>query len=424
MLEETMKFASFTKDYLSFKNYKNNGLNGICSYPAMMVDEMQRALILKVLDIYPIKKNVTLLDPFHGAGTTLLIAQELGINQIGFDINPLANLITKAKMQSYDESLQADFIRLQNTLQSENVDFEIIEFESIKKWFRSDIIENLSKIRFSIEQIKNDKNRLLFWAIFSNIVRKYSNSRSSTFKLHIKEPDKIKAMPNDCITQFLKEVADAIIKVNYKENDLRTEIKCGNSIQLIDEIKDETIDIICTSPPYGDNQTTVTYGQFSSLQLRWINKDDLDVYDKIVDKNYSSIDRASLGGTKREATFDLDCITRYLDNISDNKKQKVKNFVIDYSDIFLKLSKKIKKDGFLVLTVGNRKVDNQLFPFVAVNDELASKFGLEKVVELNRDIFNKRMAKKISNVNNNSVESMSEEYILIYKKSKEEQKYD
>ena len=32
----------------------------------------------------------------------------------------------------------------------------------------------------------------------------------------------------------------------------------------------DSVDLICTSPPYGDNHTTVTYGQFSILPLLWI----------------------------------------------------------------------------------------------------------------------------------------------------------
>lgn len=35
-------------------------------------------------------------------------------------------------------------------------------------------------------------------------------------------------------------------------------------------------DVILTSPPYGDNHTTVTYGQYSYLPLSWIDLKDID----------------------------------------------------------------------------------------------------------------------------------------------------
>ena len=53
----------------------------------------------------------------------------------------------------------------------------------------------------------------------------------------------------------------------------KVNLKCGNSIYLQDmlNLKNESIDLVITSPPYGDNQTTVTYGQYSTLPMYWIN---------------------------------------------------------------------------------------------------------------------------------------------------------
>ncbi|CCZ84962.1 modification methylase [Firmicutes bacterium CAG:631] len=409
-------FNKFTHEFLTFKNYKNNGLNSIALYPAMMIDEMQKCILEEVLKIYDKKENLVLLDPFHGAGTSLLIAKELGLHQIGFDINPLANLIAKTKLYNYDNSVFEDKNKLFAILDSD-IEYENHSFEKIEKWFRKDIIKSLSKVRMSIIKIENKKNRLLFWTIFSNIVRKYSNSRSSTFKLHIKEQSKIDSMENKVVDDFKKEIENALQKISYStDNNITTNLYCGDSLNLLDIIDENSIDIICTSPPYGDNSTTVTYGQFSSLALRWILREDLDSSVDKVDYNYSSIDNLSLGGKKRNSILNLKCASSYIDSLSKSKKQKVINFVTDYVDIFSKLSTKIKKGGFMILTVGNRKVDNKLFPFVKVNDELAKLFGFVKIIEKRRDILNKRIAKKISKVNSTSVESMSEEYILIYKK--------
>jgi site-specific DNA-methyltransferase (cytosine-N4-specific) len=192
-------FEKYTNKFLTFKDYKNNGLNGIALYPAMMIDEMQKCILEEILKIYEKKENLVLLDPFHGAGTTLLITKQLGVNSIGFDINPLANLITKAKLYDYDrDELMSDKNKLFDMLDS-NIRFHLNSFDKIDKWFRLDIIEKLSKIRFCIMKIENKFNRLIFWTIFSNVVRKFSNSRSSTFKLHMKEKQKIDLMTDNVI---------------------------------------------------------------------------------------------------------------------------------------------------------------------------------------------------------------------------------
>lgn len=413
--EKINNFKKFTHEYLTFRNYKNNGLNSIAMYPAMMIDEMQKSILEEVIKFYP-SKDLLLLDPFHGAGTSLLIAKDLGIRQIGFDINPLANLITKVKLLTFDFSIFEDQKELFRLL-DEQRKISMHSFYKIEKWFRNDIIYSLSYIRDSIMQIKNRNSRLFFWTIFSNIVRKYSNTRSSTFKLHIKELTKINEMIDYSIRDFKKEVDESIVKLNFIEKkDATSHLKCGDSLKLLLELKDESIDIICTSPPYGDNPTTVTYGQFSSLALRWIDKKDLDSSIDSVDINFSSLDKLSLGGRKKKSEIELKCAIDYINSIGDNKKQKVINFVTDYCTIFEQMATKLKKGGYLILTVGNRKVDNKLFPFVMINDELSVKYHFDKIAELKRSILNKRIARKVSKVDSKAVESMSEEYILIYQK--------
>ena len=44
------------------------------------------------------KKGDLVLDPFVGSGTTLLEAKVMGRNSLGLDINPVATLISQAKI--------------------------------------------------------------------------------------------------------------------------------------------------------------------------------------------------------------------------------------------------------------------------------------------------------------------------------------
>jgi len=48
------------------------------------------------------KPGQTILDPFCGSGTTLVQANELGINSIGYDISAFNVLLTKAKVANYN----------------------------------------------------------------------------------------------------------------------------------------------------------------------------------------------------------------------------------------------------------------------------------------------------------------------------------
>lgn len=122
-------------------------------------------------------------------------------------------------------------------------------------------------------------------------------------------------------------------------------------------------------------------------------------------------------GKKNINETKISCINEYLKNITKEKHSKIINFVEDYKEVFELMVSKVKQGGYIIITLGNRKVDNIKVPFDEVNIELANSNNMKLIQKLSRDIVNKRMAGKVSNVENvGSVESMKEEYILIFRK--------
>lgn len=66
-------------------------------FPHSFTSELVHALI----DEWALGQDDVILDPFAGAGTTLLTAKEKGIPASGYDLSPLAVLSTKTKMANY-----------------------------------------------------------------------------------------------------------------------------------------------------------------------------------------------------------------------------------------------------------------------------------------------------------------------------------
>ena len=62
-------------------------------YPAKFIPQIVR----KLIENYAPSGAQVVCDPFGGCGTTLVEAKLLGHKRIGFDINPVANLITQTK---------------------------------------------------------------------------------------------------------------------------------------------------------------------------------------------------------------------------------------------------------------------------------------------------------------------------------------
>lgn len=417
------KLKSYGETYWNFEKIKRDGIHKIANYPAMMVAPMQHKLIEDIINLEGNISNI--FDPFHGSGTTLVEGNRFGLDLIGIDINPLANLITKVKLQGINKdtiynSNEQLFLNLRKYKEG---NIEVHSFEKIEKWFRNDVIYDLSVIRKSIIDEKDKKNREYYWTCMSDLIRKYSNTRSSTFKLHIKEESKIKNMDNNIIKDFINSVEANINSFESEKSNSKLLIQ-GDAIEIMEGMEADSIDFICTSPPYGDNGTTVTYGQFSILSLLWIDHKDLTISNNQLIESFSAIDTLSLGGRidpsiSKSDTIHSNTLTNILKNISLNKQKKIKNFFNDYFNVIRQMIRVIKPGHLMVLTLGNRRVDNQEIKLDEITKEFCINNGLEVEAEVVRNIYRKRMPTMVSHVSNvGPVKSMNAETVLILRKGR------
>lgn len=409
------KLKSYSNEYWDFTEYRDK--KALIKYPAMMVAPMQEQLLQDILEFETQIENI--LDPFVGSGTVLAAGAKYNLCTYGIDINPLAILITRVKLEgiSYTQ-IREGIAQIKSYISLFLGNVELHHFNNIDKWFRDDVIADLSTIRKAIMHEKNIQIRRFFWVCFADTVRKYSNTRSTTFKLHVKEESKIKEMENDSIQYFVTKVSSLYTDYIKETNNTHCSLYTGNVTDVLRNFEESSIDLICTSPPYGDNHTTVTYGQYSILPLLWIDVNDLDSFDLSMLEKFTAIDRMSLGGHYNLDRFNVEIeYEDLISNLSFEKAKKVKFFINDYCKVFTELARVLKKDKKLVLTLGNRRVDNKEFPFDVLNDRLAEKYGLEEEAVVTRNIQGKRMPTKVSNIPNlGAVKSMSKEYVKIYRK--------
>lgn len=435
VIRDIEKLTSSEPNYWDFKeSAEKEHIHKLIRYPATMVPVMQSKLI--ELFVKHDKTINVLLDPFMGSGTTLVEANTKGIDAIGIDINPFAYLITAVKLRKIDlERLHLKIDQLIEKIQQDTkIEFNYW-FPKISKWFKPDIVNELSIIKKNIVNEPEVDYRCVMWIAFARTVQYSSNDRDSTFKLHAKTKEDIEIFNVDVKSYFIKSLSEIerIFKEYYDgiyRSDCSATLYCGNSMDILRErIPNNSVDIVSTSPPYGDNATTVTYGQYSMLQLRWIPNEDLQIeIDDSLLQNYSSLDRKSLGGIgyslrqiedsgilQRSAT--LSELYNKLFVRDKKKARKVVSFYIDYEKILEELFRVVKDNKYLLFTVGNRKVDDEIVCLDKVTIELSEYFHGKCVYQFERNILNKRMPDKVSKLKNNKpVSSMKKETILFFKK--------
>ena len=100
-----------------------------------------------------------------------------------------------------------------------------------------------------------------------------------------------------------------------------------------------------------------------------------------------------------------------------NKKEKVINFFEDYCVALKSIESCLSKDGYLIMTVGNRSIDAIRQPLDKITIEIAENLGLKIISKFNRNILYKKTPLTLSSGKNEKVvKSISEETILIFTK--------
>lgn len=433
IIDKIQEKTELNKDYWDFKDKKgidSYALSEIMKYPAMMVSDMQKELINIIASTTEVN---TMLDPFCGSGTTLIESLKYDIQPYGIDINPLAYLLVTVKSTKYSiTTLKRVITDIEKKLEG-NFDFEVHNFDGIDKWFREDIKIGLSRIRSLIVSVESIRIRRFLWVIFSDTVRDSCNSRLSTYKLYIRTPTQIKNLPGDVEKQFIRKAYAAVDEFQrfYSDNKSQKKVRVlyGNVLDLLKDkrrFKDGCIDLICTSPPYGDNDTTITYGQFSVLQLRWINIFDIDQeIDSSITDTQRAIDRMSMGGElyslqsiEASNLFEKSALAYNFHEFLIKEKRidkarKVSSFLVDYAQYFEQSVRVLRSGGYQVITLGNRTVNDKVLPFDQITLELAEYYGMEYVWSFKRNIRNKRRPKT---VNKNNIQTINQETIIILKK--------
>ena len=141
---------------------------------------------------------------------------------------------------------------------------------------------------------------------------------------------------------------------NYN-NKLPQVIGSFNTSLEIDEdiVKPESVQLVITSPPYGDSGTTVAYGQFSNLSNILL---ELTVQDE-------TLDRTLMGGGKSEIKkFGFEIIDSEIANIANKDKttaKEVMSFYSDYLSSIRNVAKLVRKNGYVCYVLGNRTVKSQ-----------------------------------------------------------------
>lgn len=420
------------EDFWSFKNAsRRRGAHALIHYPAMMVPNLQGSILAAIKESSPKAQKV--LDPFVGSGTVLVESMNLGLDFYGVDINPLAVLSCLAKSGPYFIDAFTDKAAdLVSKIHADGITRHEAVFLRRDKWFEPNVALGISKIARNVKNVNELWARRLFWLALARVIRTCCNSRNSTYKLHIKkaadinaEADPVKAFVEtiEAYKQHLKDqIADwsrnGVLKQGRYQKSVH--IAAGDSTSTLRDAG-QMFDVIMTSPPYGDNKTTIPYGQYAFLPLQWIPTEDISPSIKAdVLANTHALDTASLGGSSKNATdraevlrSEFESVKQYLDKLS-SKGSGIKRFGAFFGDLapcIEQICNSTNLGGYHAWTIGSRHIEGIRVPMEEILEEMLDKKGMDTIGRIHRSIHAKKMAAR-----NNFSSTMNTEIIVLAKK--------
>ncbi len=402
---------------LDFRDFAvRDSVHGIHPYPAMMVAPLAGLVIEELTS-----PGDLVLDPFCGSATVVFEAAVRSRAAVGVDINPLALLIGRAKLELLsvpEERLASSFRRIEEQYRSLR-GAPVPRFKNISFWFKEEVQKDLARLKSAISLLEDEGCRSIFWAAFARTVREVSNTRKSEFKLYRMPEEKLAAFCPDVWATF----AGVCEEILSRKEELGPAPRARSYWRLIEAdllalpdsfLAPGSVALVLTSPPYGDSRTTVAYGQFSRLALQW-----LDLWGEDLDKKglggRPNLDPAALevSHALREAHAEL--IRR-----SPRRAAEVLSFYADLWEAVRKLAWWVREGGHAVFVVANRTVKGVELPTDRITAEMFAKSGFQHLGTLRRKILNKRMplANSPSNIRGETSRTMLEERIVVLKKSR------
>jgi DNA modification methylase len=263
---------AFTDDQTGFLSHD------IHPYPAKFIPQIPGTLISTLS-----ARGELVFDPFGGSGTTALEAVRLGRRALSVDANPLSALIGRAKTASIDREAALELHGFQAALAGElpalpKDPARLVAEQSIHapdipnrvKWFADSAFGELCLIKGRIGAIEDTAAREVALVALSGIaVRAAFQDSETRYKSVVRD-----VPVGETLRRYLKEFRFVLEAVAQTEAVTRYGISrflCGDVRNLrCQALPDGSVDLVVTSPPYGN---ATDYHLYHRFRLLWLGFD-------------------------------------------------------------------------------------------------------------------------------------------------------
>ncbi len=410
-IEPSWAFADKTRKDTAYITH------GYHRYPAKFIPQIVSRLAEKYT-----KEGDLIVDPFGGCGTTLVESKVMGRPSIAVDINPVAVLITKAKITAIDPiKIEKEFAILQKRLEGYNATTKVNahEHERIDYWFKPEEKRKLASIFAEISKIKDQDIQDFFFCGFSNILK----NCSIWLQKSNKPTRDFEKKPSEPIKTFLKQIK-MMLRGNTRLFEMLSEkgyLKVPSKVICTDArtipAKDNSVSLIVTSPPY---VTSYEYADLHQLTALWLEytKDLSDFRKRFIGTSYHNKKDLTLNSILAEN------IRKELLEKDKKTAEEVSTYFDEMNQVFIEMKRMLKKGGKTCIVIGNTSLKGVEILNAEVFVEQLQNLGFKIADIIKREIPSKNLpsvrdektGKFASITDKNKVSAYPTEYILVMKK--------
>ncbi|MDN5211620.1 hypothetical protein QQ020_06145 [Fulvivirgaceae bacterium BMA12] len=336
-----------------------------------------------------VPKGAVILDPMVGSGTVLRTVSDYGYHGIGFDVDPLAVLMSKAWTSPIKpESLllrAKQLVKETSELQQTDISLLWVDRdkdtrEFINFWFAKPQIRSLRKLSYLLAGMKGPYSNVLRIALSRLIITKTKGASLAADVSHSR-PHRVRTENDfDVNYEFLRACQRLAKLIEANQPSGNVNIRLGDARKL-KGVKDNTVDAIITSPPY---LNALDYMRGHKLALVWLGHKIGELAS--IRSGSVGVERAPSGRANLELakkiTAGMDC----MDKVPPRTRNMIYRYALDIHAILEECARVLKNDGRATFVVGNSCLRGVYIENTHIVSTATRMFGLQLIGEREREI--------------------------------------